>query len=848
MCAKCVMIDKHDLCVPKSVAKPLKKTVASESNKKPRNNVRKLHERFGKIYKWSYIKFTPSGYIWKRKSPTGNVNPNVSMPLGNTSRTANVKDTMTSRRSIVSNTPLSSNSFAAHRDCSIHRAVTIKRVYYVEGLNHNLFSVGQFYDADLEVAFRKSTCFIRDLKGNGLFTGSRGTDLYSITLQRTNSPNLICLMAKATLSQAWLWHRRLSHLNFDTINLLSKNDIVVGLPKLKFVKDHLCSSCELGKAKRKSFHTKLTPRVIPTTSVSRLQLKSNPVGDRVLRSNSRGKKLEVEEHRRNVKLPKNKMFVTACNDSLNAKTLNVKSVSAICDNRTEFKNSEMNQFCQMKGIKIEFSVARTPQQNGVAERKNKTLIEAARTMLADSLDGENLDKMKEKGDECIFMGYSTQMALEHDSLSPGPQRQANVPQADMRVTTLNELDLLFSLMFDELPNGSSKVVSKSFVKMIKLQMMSLSTSFLPRSKTMGRLRHVDSSNMQTFYQRYPSEHRWTKDHPLEQVIGNPLQSVRTRRQLESNAEMCMFTLTMSRTESKNIKEAMADSAWIKSMQEELHQFDRLDVWELVDRPLCTNVINLKWLWKNKRDEENIVIRSKSRLVAKGCAQKEGVDFEESSAPVAWLEAVRLFIGIGTPMATKHLAADLRGTPVDQTKYRSKSTSGGIQFLGGDKLVSWSLKKQDCTSMSFAEAEYVSLFACCAQVLWMRTQLTDYGFYLDKVHMYCDSKAAIASRAILSSIRVPSTSMLVYHFIKEKVEKGIVELFFVRTEYQLADLFTKALPEERFKYLIRRLEHPSDESIHSEDGNLAGANVKQALGRYIVGVAASFQLSRIHIPQ
>nr|GFC58855.1 retrovirus-related Pol polyprotein from transposon TNT 1-94 [Tanacetum cinerariifolium] len=155
--------------------------------------------------------------------------------------------------------------------------------------------------------------------------------------------------------------------------------------------------------------------------------------------------------------------------------------------------------------------------------------------------------------------------------------------------------------------------------------------------------HVDSSNMHTFYQRFSSKHRWTKDHPLEQVIGNPSQSIRTRRLLESDAEMCMFALTVSRTEPKNIKEAMADSAWVESMQEELHQFDRLDVWELVDRPLCTNDINLKWLWKNKRDEENIVIRNKSRLVAKGYAQKEGVDFEESFAPVSWLEAVRLFI-------------------------------------------------------------------------------------------------------------------------------------------------------------------------------------------------------------
>nr|GEY54287.1 retrovirus-related Pol polyprotein from transposon TNT 1-94 [Tanacetum cinerariifolium] len=96
-------------------------------------------------------------------------------------------------------------------------------------------------------------------EGNDLLTGSRGTDLYSITLQYTSSPNLIFLMAKATSFQAWLWHRRLFHLNFNSINLLSKNDIVIGLPKLKFVKDHLCSSCELRKAKRKSFQTKTTP-------------------------------------------------------------------------------------------------------------------------------------------------------------------------------------------------------------------------------------------------------------------------------------------------------------------------------------------------------------------------------------------------------------------------------------------------------------------------------------------------------------------------------------------------------------------------------------------------------------
>ncbi|GKF17619.1 hypothetical protein Tco_0062537 [Tanacetum coccineum] len=108
-----------------------------------------------------------------------------------------------------------------------------------------------------------------------------------------------------------------------------------------------------------------------------------------------------------------------------------------------------------------------------------------------------------------------------------------------------------------------------------------------------------------------------RDHLLEQVIGNPSQSIRTRRQLETDGEMCIFALTVSRTEPKNIKEVMADSAWIEAMHEKLHQFDRLNVWELVDKPLCKNVINMKWLCKNKRDEENTVIHNKARLVAKG---------------------------------------------------------------------------------------------------------------------------------------------------------------------------------------------------------------------------------------
>ncbi|GJX80594.1 putative ribonuclease H-like domain-containing protein [Tanacetum coccineum] len=239
------------------------------------------------------------------------------------------------------------------------------------------------------------------------------------------------------------------------------------------------------------------------------------------------------------------------------------------------------------------------------------------------------------------------MALEQENLSLVPQSQENIPQAVETITTSNELDLLITPMFDELFNGSTPVVSKSSagptaaerdkppihippvtptkninqaesqdenVQVDEDEFINIFSTLVPNQGETSS-RYVDSSNMYTFYQQHPSEHRWTKDHPLEQVIGNPSQSIRTRRQLETNGEICMFALTMSRTEPKNIKEAMADSAWIEAMQEELHQFDRLDT----------------------------VIRNKARLVAKGYSQQEGIDFEESFASVARLEAVRLFI-------------------------------------------------------------------------------------------------------------------------------------------------------------------------------------------------------------
>nr|GEW99257.1 integrase, catalytic region, zinc finger, CCHC-type, peptidase aspartic, catalytic [Tanacetum cinerariifolium] len=236
-CGKCVLNENHDICVLKSrnsvisrtkmpiavpvstrepkcnvkqsVAKPIRKTVDSESNQKPRNTTRKLYERVSKECSWWYPKFTPPGYNWKPKSEKENVNLNLVeivlfvVDSGYSKHiTGNLKLLINFVEKFLGTVKFGNDQIApilGYGDL-VQGAVTIKRVYYVEGLNHNLFSIGQFCDADLEVAFWKSTCYTRDLKGNNLLTGSRGTDLYSITLQDTNSPNPICLMAKATSS------------------------------------------------------------------------------------------------------------------------------------------------------------------------------------------------------------------------------------------------------------------------------------------------------------------------------------------------------------------------------------------------------------------------------------------------------------------------------------------------------------------------------------------------------------------------------------------------------------------------------------------------------------------------
>ncbi|GKA56808.1 putative ribonuclease H-like domain-containing protein [Tanacetum coccineum] len=990
----------------------------------------------------------------------------------------------------------------------------ISRVYYVEGLGHNLFSVGQFCDSDLEVAFRKHTCFVRDLDGVDLIKGSRGTNLYTISVEDMMRSSPICLLSKASKNKSWLWHRRLNHLNFGTLNDLARKDLVRGLPRLKFEKDHLCSACQLGKS-RKATHK---PKTINTITEVLHTLHMDLCGPLRVQSIN-GKKyilVIVDDYSRFtwVKFLRSKDETPAFVINL-LKQLQVglnKTVRFVrTDNGTEFVNKDLTDYYESVGITHEKTVPRTPQQNGVVERRNRTLVEAARTMLIFSKaplflwaeavatacytqnrslihtlhnktpyelvhdkkpdlsflrifgalcyptnDNKDLGKLKAKADIGFFVGYTPnrkgyriynkrtrqimetihvtfdelteQTAPVHSSSGPapnlltlGPISLGLVPKSAPAIPyvppTNKDLELLFQPMFDEyfetptgdlqippVPTAPTPAIPTGLSVSISFDHDAPSSSHSPSSSAhQSSLVHhgvaiehsfkvnlvitITAPNQST----QPHEHlrKWTDSHHLDNIIGSPSRPVSTWKQLATDALWCFYNSVLSKVKPKNFKSAVTEDCWFQAMQDEIHEFDRLDVWELVPPPDCAMIIALKWIYKVKLDEYGDVLKNKARLVAKGYRQEEGLDFEESFAPVARLEAIRIFLvnaanknitvyqmdvktaflngelkeevyvsqpegfvdpdrphhvyrlkkalyglkqaprawydtlskfllaqgfskgvvdptlfiqktgkhtlhnprgifinqskyaneilkkfdlhksnPVDTPMVERtKLDEDLSGIPVHQTQYSSmigslmyltasrpdlifavcmcaryqskptkkhleavkrvfpkdtamaltayadadhagcqdtqRSTSGSAQFLG-DKLVSWSSKKQTSTSISSTEAEYIAMSGCCAQILWMRSQLSDYGFAYNHIPLYCDNKSAIALCCNNVQHSKSKHIDIRHHFIREQVEKGVVELYFVRTEYQLADIFTKALPRERFEFILPRL--------------------------------------------
>nr|GEY30304.1 hypothetical protein [Tanacetum cinerariifolium] len=327
------------------------------------------------------------------------------------------------------------------------------------------------------------------------------------------------------------------------------------------------------------------------------------------------------------------------------------------------------------------------------------------------------------------------------------------------------------------------------------------------------------SNVQNFHQVQPLTHSWTKDHPLDQVIGDPSKPVMTRQRLHTDSKVCMYALTVSTIEPKNIKKAMVKKASYGLKQAPCAWYDKLSYF-LIEHGFTKDFSKRFANLMKNNFEMSMMGELKFFLGLQVHQSPRGIFISQSQYAIELLKKHGLdeCVSMTTPMATERLDADLQGTPTDQTTYRRmigglmylttsrpdiayatfdsrfeliaysdadhagckdecKSTSKGLKFLGG-KLVSWISKKQDYTAMSTAEAEYIP--------------------------MYCDSKSAIA----ISCNPVPHSKTkhidIRYHFIKEHVEKGTVEFYFVGTEYQLTDLFTKALPKESFEYLVHHI--------------------------------------------
>ncbi|GJW65666.1 retrovirus-related pol polyprotein from transposon TNT 1-94 [Tanacetum coccineum] len=582
--------------------------------------------------------------------------------------------------------------------------ITIKRVYYVEGLNHNLFSVGQFCDADLEVAFRKSTSpsLSQGLKHLQLHHGY-GIEEFLISIRRTST-------------------------------LHSKKDVVIGLPKLKYVNDQLCSSCEVSKAKRSSFKSNTVP-----SSKGRLNLLHMDLCGPMRVASINGKKYIL---------------------------LKPSIPDLIESKRSRRRNSVAND------------------TSGLVPQRQK------------ASDYDNPDPAPEL--QNVFPSADTTVPSQQDTSSPtdnsAPQ---DTKPFKLNIHPTSEPSTPTNVHAEE-NNDDQAEFTNPFCTPVQEAAESSS-------------RNLGNSNVHTFNQPHNSEYRWTKDHPLTQVRGNPSKPVQTRRQLATDPEINAG---------------------------ELHQFDRLQVWELIDKPFgqepkrvfdfeesfapvaaggCPLYLSHtahKSFLNYQMDEKTAFSK-----ILNGPLKERNKQVSESLAKYT-LEILKKHgmekgQSIGTPMATKpKLDADLSGEPVDQTDYLS-SKIGSLMYLTSSRpdivqavpftwdsgirrvlallykplikcrSASWMSKKQDCTAMSSAEAEYVALSASCAQVMWMRTQLQDYGFNYNKIPLYCDSQSAIAISC-------------------NPVQHSRTKHIHTRTEYQLADMFTKALPEDRFQYLVKQI--------------------------------------------
>nr|GEX29086.1 integrase, catalytic region, zinc finger, CCHC-type, peptidase aspartic, catalytic [Tanacetum cinerariifolium] len=425
--------------------------------------------------------------------------------------------------------------------------VTISRVYFVDGLGHNLFSVGQLCDSDLKVSFHQHTCFIRNLKDVNLLSGSRGNNLYALSLGDMMKSSPICLLSKASKTKSWLWHRRLSHLNFEAVATVC------------FTQN--CSIIRLhhGKTPYELLHNKLPDLsyfhvfgalCYPTNDSENLE-KIQPKADIVQDPHS-----------------------TTISSGLVPKPTSLTSF--VTPLRTDWDLLFQSLFDEL--------LTPSPSVDHPAPEVIALIAEVVAPELAASTDSPS----------------ST--TVDQDAPSP--------------IAHMSN-DMYFGI---PIPEATSEQSSSMDV--------------------IHTIVHPD-------YQISKHNSKWTKDHPLENIIGELARPVSTRLQLHEQALFCYYDAFLTSVKPKTYKDSLTQSCWIEAIQEELNEFERFKVWELVPRPDKVMVITLKWICKVKLDELGGILKNKARLVARGYRQEEGIDFEESFDPVARLEAIRIFLAYAT---------------------------------------------------------------------------------------------------------------------------------------------------------------------------------------------------------
>nr|GEZ66465.1 hypothetical protein [Tanacetum cinerariifolium] len=442
-----------------------------------------------------------------------------------------------------------------------------------------------------------------------------------------------------------------------------------------------------------------------------------------------------------------------------------KTIRFICtDNGTEFVNQVLTAFYEKVGIFYQKSISRTPQQNGVVERRNSTLVEAARMMLIFlKAPIEDLGKLQPTADIGIFVGYAPSMKgyriynkrtrrimetihFQFDELS---EPMAFVQLAPYVPPINKKMEILFQPMFDEYlePPYVERPISPTIV--VQVLVISAAT---PSSTTIDQdapsLSHSPlSSKLQPpiSHQGVAARSTIVEDNPFATADNDPFVNVFAP---ESSSEA---------SSSRDI--SSADS---------IH----------------------------------------ARLVAKGYRQEEGMDFEESFAPVACIEAIRIYIANAASKKMIIYQMDVKTTFLNGELKEEVYVSQPEGFVDPDhpthvyrlKKALYGLKQapRKSTAISTTEAEYIAMSGYCAQILWIRLQLSDYGFAFNKIPSYCDNHSAIALCCNNVHHSLSKHIDTRHHFIREQVENNVVELYFVTTDYQLVDKFTKALPRERFE--------------------------------------------------